>query len=347
MKLYRASISILITGVCMAAFCQEASVTTAPQQPFVAPSYTSTGHQPEVSAFYYAWYVQNQWACLLDMVPSLGEYDSRNLQTINDHMNWANQAGLDNLILSWWGTNNQEGQRIDAIVPNLLEAAETYNIKMPIMIDAYDGRTPATVANDVAYLLKKYSAYPAWYTSERPTPFLNNSNPKSVFLIYSTSSTAGGNPSEWTAVIDNIHQKYGAAVLIHDDYDPAWVTVGHFNGMFGYGTYSPFNERELAQSLPANAWYLPTCYPGFNAYRSKGWTGVVPRNAGATYNQTWFSALDLGNDMPMVAVTSFNEWTESTQIEPDGSGVAPDGFTYDNYGKLGANGYLTMTKFLG
>lgn len=322
---------------------QKATASTVPQQPFSQPQYPSTGQQPQTAAFYYAWYVQNQWACLLDMAPGLGEYDSRINTTVANHMLWANQAGLDDLILSWWGTSTMQGQRVDSLVPTLLGAASQQNISMPIMIDEYSGRTPASVAKDVAYLMANYSSLPGWYTNTRSTPFLQNNNPKPVFFLYFSQSDSVS-PASWKSTIDAIHAKYGAVMLVHNNYDPSWVTAGDFDGMFGYGQYSAFNERELAQTLPAGAWYIPTCSPGYNALRSKGNTGIVSRNNGQTYNQTWAEALDLGNNMPMVAVTSFNEWTESSQIEPCGSGTDSTGFNFETYGNLGSFGYINLTS---
>jgi Glycosyl hydrolase family 99 len=342
MRLRILGVWVILLALCAAAFGQKPTAVSGPQEPFNQPQYAATGNHPETAAYYYAWYVQNQWACLLDMVPGLGQYDSRLNSVINNHMLWANQAGLDDLILSWWGTSTTQGQRVDNLVPTLLNAASQQGIRMPIMIDEYAGRTPASVAKDIGYLINAYSSLPGWYTNTRPTPYLPNSNPKPVFLLFFSGSDVVS-PASWKSTIDSIHAKYGAVVLVHNDYDPSWVTAGDFDGMFGYGTYATFNERELAQQLPTGAWYIPTCYPGFNAYRSKGWTGIVGRNSGQTYNQTWFSALDLGNDMPMVAVTSFNEWTESTQIEPCGSGFDSTGFNYENYGSLGSFGYINLT----
>ncbi len=341
MKLPCVAVSAALVCLSAAGNCQKDAVSTSAQLPFIYPSFTPVKDHPEVAAFYFSWYVKNQWDCQLDMYPELGEYDSADQAVLTKQINWATQAGLNDLILAWRSTNNEMGQRIDSHVPSLMASAAENNIKIPFMVDVYPNRTPQTVEADVAYLIKTYSKSPAWYTCCWPTPYLPSTSPKPVFLVYYSSSD-NATPSSWTKVVDDIHAKYGAVMLVHNNYDPTWVTVGHFDGMFQYGTSQPFNERTLAQSLPAKAWYLPTATPGFNAYLSKGWEGVLDRNSGATYDQSWFNALDLGNDMPMVSVTSFNEWTETSQIEPD-TQSAPAAASFQSYGNMGSAGYLDKT----
>lgn len=330
-------------GLCALAFGGKPTVVVTARQPFSPPSYVPISHHPDVAAYYYDWYVGNQWQSLLDMAPGMGHYDSRNSAVISNHMAWAAQAGLNELILSWWGLASASGLRMDGDVPAILNAAAQNNVRVLFMIDAYAGRTPQSVASDIRYLIAQYSGYSAWYTSSRPTPYLTNPLPRPVFFVYMSATDTSTTPANWTAALDSIHANSNAAVLIHNTLDPSWVTVGHFDGMFSYGTGTDYSTRDLAQKLPAGAWYIPTAYPGFNAYRSKGWTGIVPRNGGATYDQTWSQALDLGIDMPMVSVTSFNEWTETTQIEPCGAGTDLDGFVWETYGALGAYGYLNKT----
>ena len=55
--------------------------------------------------------------------------------------------------------------------------------------------------------------------------------------------------------------------------------------------------------------------------------------------------LDTGVEPALVAITSFNEWHEGTQIEPAAAGAENGrGYTYDDYGSLGPEGYLDLTR---
>ena len=47
----------------------------------------------------------------------------------------------------------------------------------------------------------------------------------------------------------------------------------------------------------------------------------------------------------LVAITTFNEWHEGTQIEPAAAGVQNgSGYTYADFGKLTPDGYLALTR---
>jgi hypothetical protein len=277
------------------------------------------------------------------MGPSLGEYHSQSPAVISQHMQWFAQAGIDNVIIDWCGVNTADGQKIDANVAPVMAAAAQNGLHVIFMIDVYTGRTPQTVQSDVQYLINHYSASPAWYTTTRATPSNPNNAAKPVFYVYYPITDTSVTPSQWTSATKAIHKATNAALIVHNNYDPNWVSVGGFDGLCGYGVQANFAERNLAQTLPANAWYVPSVMPGYNALRSKGVTTIINRNNGATYDQSWQSELDLGSDLPAVNITSFNEWTETTQIEPDADGKDSDGYTWQDYGTLGPSGYLSKT----
>jgi hypothetical protein len=333
---------ILGIGSTLSAHAQTVTPVTSPQLPFKPPALSSSHHQPTLAAFYYIWY-NGAWGTLLDMVPQLGEYQSSNPAVIAQHMTWLKQAGVDDIIIAWEGLNTSNGVATDANVAPVMAAANQAGIKVLFMIDEYPGRTPQTVQSDIGYLVSHYSSSPAYYTSTRVTPTFDNASVKPVFLVYYSGSDTSPNPSQWMAVNAALHKSYNAVTLVHYNYDPTWTTTGGFDGMFTYSQDSNQADRILSQSLSRHAWFISGCTPGFNALRSKGWTGIVQRNNGATYQQTQDQALDLGVNIPMVAVTSFNEWSETTQIEPCGEGTDTDGFVFQDYGSLGPDGYLTLT----
>ncbi len=225
--------SFLLALTCRFGFCQyigpneTATVTTSAQQPFTLPTFCGEHHHPTVAAFYYIWYIY-QWLTNLDMIPELGEYQSNDPTVISQHMQWLKQAGVDDIIISWWGTNSANGTGIDANVAPVMAAAAQNGIQVIFMIDEYTGRTPQTVESDVQYLINSYSKSPAWYTSTRVSPAFDNASVKPVFLVYYAGTDVGPKPSDWTAVNAYIHQNYNAVMLVHYDYDPTWTTAGGF-----------------------------------------------------------------------------------------------------------------------
>jgi hypothetical protein len=334
--------ALAVAAICCKLCAQAPTVETLPLQSVVLPTYTATSSNPTTAAFYYIWF-NGQWGTLLDMVPQLGEYRSYDPDVIAQHMKWFREAGLDEVIIAWEGINSAGGRTIDENVAQVMKAAADQGLKVMFMIDQYPGRTPAKVETDIDYIVQHYSGSPAWFTTTRATPAFSDDLPKPVFFVYYAGDDVSPKPSQWPGICRALHAKYHAVMLVHYNYDPAWTTAGYFDGMFSYGLESVVGCRQLAQSLGKNAWFVPTATPGFNALRSKDWPDITPRNDGATYDSNWEDALDLGVDLPMVSVTSFNEWSETTQIEPCGSGTDSDGFLFQNYEGLGAEGYIAKT----
>jgi len=334
----------LLAATLSTSFGTTGTVTTSPQKTFTPPTYSHIPLHPSVAAFYYAWWAADNWETLLQFFPELGYYGSSDPTVINQHMAWCNTAGISQLIYSWEGQGTTSlSMRVDGTVAPVLAGAAAHNVQIIFMIDEYPGRTPTSVVSDVSYLISKYGASPALYHTLRGTPFLGSSQSRPVFFIYSSPTDTYSTPAQWASAVSSIHSVDNAIVLFHRDYNPAWVTQSHFDGLFEYGPETDYDSRYAVQTLPTNSWYVPTATPGFDALRSKGWTGVTPRNAGAHYNTTWGTMLNLNGLLPMVSITTFNEWTESTQIEPDQPGTDSDGFVFETYAPLAANGYIALT----
>jgi glycoprotein endo-alpha-1,2-mannosidase len=89
----------------------------------------------------------------------------------------------------------------------------------------------------------------------------------------------------------------------------------------------------------------PSVGPGYQATAATGDTRVKPRLNGGTYDSMWRAANDAGADI--VTITSYNEWSEGTQIEPAGRGgryLSYDG-AYGMRGRTAARAYITRTRY--
>ena len=139
---------------------------------------------------------------------------------------------------------------------------------------------------------------------------------------------------------------YGGLVLA-DQTVSEWVDGGHFDGLYNYCVLGVNVDTgySWASDLPPDAWYVPGVNPGFSARRIKYPPDVnTPRRDGATYEDRWEAALGVGVEPALVTITSFNEWHEGTQIEPAAVDISNGrGYTYEDYGALPPEGYLTLT----
>jgi hypothetical protein len=178
---------------------------------------------------------------------------------------------------------------------------------------------------------------PGIYRSEAPTIWLESPAPRPVVFV----SGIGGDVEQWTEVLDIIHEWSDPPVVIAGSTDPAWVEVGHFDGLSGTGP-----EFGWAEALPEGAWFVPVVNPGRSAERVGEPDTRVDREQGRIYEEQWTAAVS-GRDPALLVIESFNRWTQGTQIEPAaGPGDQPPDREYSSYEPLSPTAYLELTRAL-
>ena len=91
-------------------------------------------NRPQVGSYYYPWYTIDRWKRDENVLgkPYLGFYDSNNEKVIDQHLRWANQAGIDYLIYSWLGTNPEKTDEREKS-ETFIKQAQNSNLKiMPL-----------------------------------------------------------------------------------------------------------------------------------------------------------------------------------------------------------------------
>lgn len=77
----------------------------------------------------------------------------------------------------------------------LLSAAEAHGLKICLHLEPYEGRTPASVKDDVRYAIAQYGHHPSFLRLPRP----HSSGPAlPVFYVYDSYHNS---PDEWSAVL--------------------------------------------------------------------------------------------------------------------------------------------------
>jgi hypothetical protein len=117
-----------------------------------------------VANFYYAWYgtpardgVWQHWDqnghrppadVYSRYYPARGAYSSSDPALVNAQMAEIAAAGVDEVIVSWWGRTSTEDQRL----PMVLAAARRHGLQPAIHLEPYAGRSTVTIAEDATYL---------------------------------------------------------------------------------------------------------------------------------------------------------------------------------------------------
>jgi hypothetical protein len=281
----------------------------------------------EVAIFYYPWYgtpardgAYLHWgqnghvppASLASAyMPARGPYSSADPAVTAGHLDEIAGAGIDTVVVSWWG----HGSREDGLLAPLVRAAGARGMRVAVHVEPYGGRTPESVAADVERL--------------RGLGIVD-------FYVYDSTLLAD---AQWAAVNDRLA---GVRLFAHTAF-PGKAAAGRFDGLYTYDVlvYDGLSFPRMCTSARAlGLLCAPSVGPGFDSRRATGEQRVRSRQDGSTYDRMWRQAIRAAADV--VTVTSYNEWHEGTQIEP--CRAAPG---YESYaGAWGLRGTAAQRAYL-
>jgi glycoprotein endo-alpha-1,2-mannosidase len=280
-----------------------------------------------VFIYYYGWYgnpaYNSDWAHWqenghqppLDLAssyyPKLGPYSSSDPNVIDRHMRWIAGANIQALIFSWWGKNDPTND----VARKVLDSAAQYNLKVSFLIEPYEGRTTRSICDDIEYLIAEYGSHPAFLRIMRSTRFSESEEIRPVFFIYDPSYP----DEDLQSLSETIHHSPYDSILLLQSTDASLMKRTEVDGIFSYEAFIEvmhfYTEIEKAVEREGGM-FVPCVSPGFNINRFKGKISPIERKRkhGQTYDQWWEETI--AADPEFVAVLSFNEWHEGTQIEP-------------------------------
>lgn len=275
-------------------------VVAALAVPAAAGTRADAQRAAEVAIFYYPWYsnpardgrwthwyVEREEGMVLSTpyYPRRGLYSSTNPRIVAAHMAEIRGAGVDTVVVSWWGSGSIEASRL----PLVAAAARRSRLRVAVHLEPYEGRTPARTALDIAGL--QAQGYRDFY-------------------VYDAERDPA---SDWAAALGGLT---GVRVFGHTSLVGRAKASG-FHGLYTYDvlTWRGTTFRRLCrQARKAGLLCAPSVGPGFDARLATSLETVRPRRRGATYDLMWRNAIAAGADL--MTITSYNEWQEGTQIEP-------------------------------
>ena len=287
----------------------------------------------KVLAFYYGWYgnpdTSGRWVHWKDVdveaksiggstnFPQLGAYDSHDPQVVEQHCQWAAEAGIDAFIATWWHPHDYH----DEGLPLLLDTAQKHGLEVTVYFETVPGEDPDKALEYVRYLLDTYRDHPAWLKVEG----------KPVLFIYGRAVNQIGIDG-WGGVIQRIEGEYGdSVVFIGDVFGAAGSkdTKRVFDGIHAYNPTgltqgkSPEELCEWARTVyPLWAAAGPeqlvcvTVLPGYDDTEvgRPDPRPITDRHDGQTYRILWEEAI--AADPAWVLICTWNEWHEGSEIEP-------------------------------
>jgi len=262
-----------------------------------------------VLAFYYAWYDSKTWTS--GKVPDLPAtlYASADRDAMARHIDQAKAAGIDALVLNWWGKGNQTEKNLSA----LLDVAAQKGFRVAV---DFDPNSPfmsgaASYVDNLRHLLAVHAAHPAYLRYQgRPVLFFFNTSRLSI--------------AAWKSIRDQADPNH-SAVWIAEGTDLSYLSV-----FDGHHLYSITWANRMAPSQILPSWgervrkynrdhgtgklWIATVMPGYDDRKARSGGFARSRDGGDYYRQCWQAAI--ASKPHWVIVNSFNEWLEGTYIEP-------------------------------
>ncbi|MBW8040023.1 MAG: hypothetical protein FVQ85_08500 [Planctomycetes bacterium] len=287
----------------------------------------------KVMAFYYPWYGTRDgpggagrtvhWgridAANKDIqesthYPTLGAYDSHDPKLIDQHCRWARRAGIDTLIVSWWG----HGSFCDRAMGKILDSCRQHGLTACIYYESVPRpQTPKSAADDIIKVLNKYGKHAAHLRV----------NGKPVVFIYGRTLQELG-LTDWLKAIELVNEEYKEGITaIGDQFSYGSARI--FDGVHTYNTagqlrgLNPAAARKWAGQTYRSWVQLAdeagkistlTVIPGYDDTKIRKPGLAVERYNTKLYRAQWEEAIKANPHW--ILITSFNEWHEGSEIEP-------------------------------
>ena len=263
------------------------------------------------------WYVEHDGTPVLSTpyFPTRGLYSSSNLKVVTSQMREIAAAGVGTVIVSWWGFDSPEHDRLLLVE----QIAVQHGLEVAIHVEPYRGRTPARAAEDIALL-------------QRDWGFAD-------FYLYDADRDPA---ADWAEALEPLED---VRIFGHTTFVGRAKASG-FDGLYSYDVVTRTGalfRRLCTQAHAAGLLCAPSVGPGYDARLATRHEVVRARSNGQTYDRMWTTALRAGADL--VTITSYNEWQEGTQIEPARTAMGMTSYegAWGKSGVAAQRAYLTAT----
>lgn len=293
-----------------------------------------------VGAFYYPWYSSTtHWSEGYAGNPALGEYESKDSLVIRQHLQWAINHGIDFFMVSWFGIDSFEDETLKnhftkASIPDYFKFGILYETPHLValqdgLIDLDDPVVTDQIINDLKYLGNQYFDHPNFLKIDD----------KPVVYMYLTRLFSGDIVSGMESIRNELIAANIEVYLIGDQVywqDPEQenekLLMKQFDAVSSYNMHAsePDIDVGFTQKVDASfdAWktaasangveFIPGILVGYDdtKVRPADNNPVIMRSPAKLEAQSKMALKHL-SDKNMLLITTFNEWHESTQLEPD------------------------------
>ncbi len=247
--------------------------------------------------------------------PLIGPYHSGDKDVIEYHLLLLKYAGVDGLLIDWYGTydvndyamiKENTNQVIDLLDEVGIDYAIVYEDRfLNNIVDAGLESTEINAAkNDMRYLQSNYFS-DSNYIKINSKPLLLNFGP----IRLQTQS-------DWTDVFSVFNTKPSFLTLWYESSDAGSNAQGEYSWVYEDNSHL---TNFYANSLPNLDIAIGSAYPGFKDFYAEGGGGsnigwIIEHNNGATLNETF--QLANNSNLDYLQLITWNDFGEGTMFEP-------------------------------
>jgi len=264
------------------------------QQTFCSPS------TPKVGVYYYVWYGPSRhWndiqANTVVDEPILGFYSSQNASIIEQHLKWFRDLNINFMIISWWGPNSYEDNALKTIFSIVKDKG--YPIEIVIMVEAFNHSGRYDFKSIYDYINETYiMPYGSIYMKLDGLPLV-------CFFNDNINMTSTENKR------NAIRSFTGYSVRI----------VGQTESYVDWWAWPMSGQNEAPEPRVSRDGYVGLLPRYDDSRLGYGTSTVYDANlTEGLYDKQWKEVLRLENEnkIKYIAIYSWNEFPERSQIEP-------------------------------
>lgn len=247
--------------------------------------------------------------------PLIGPYHSGDKEVIENHLLLMKYAGIDGILIDWYGTFDVNDYRmVKENTDQLIEMLDEVGLEYAIVYEdrflsnvVNAGKAPTIISaakTDFAYLQKYYFSQPN-YIKINDKPLLLNFGPITLQT-----------PSQWTNAFSNLTVKPTFLTLWFESGDAGANASGEYSWVYQNNSHI---SNFYANNLPNLQVGMGSAYPGFNDYYAQGGGGdaigwTIDHNNGTTLDETLSMAQNA--NLKYLQLITWNDFGEGTMFEP-------------------------------
>ncbi|HEC22342.1 MAG TPA: hypothetical protein ENI95_05430 [Chloroflexi bacterium] len=277
--------------------------------------------QRPVLVYYYAWWAPDTVGPGKSPDWPITPYHSWDPAVIQQHVSQIASAGIDGMVVAWYGPQEEYNQT-ETNFRMILDQASANGIYALLSVDLGNSAwftSVQEVIDGLNYALSVHANHPAY--------FRYNGRPVLFFWYQGRYSL-----DDWAYIrqqVDPEHNSIWIAEGAAPDALPIFDGLHMYTISWSSNVYATLSQWGTTTHSRGGIW-VATAMPGWdNTYTQQSERYIRERGDGAFYRETFAAAAASAPEM--IVITSWNEWWEGTHIEP----------SY-NYGDF----YLNLTRQL-